>query len=136
MLELANGKRFVYDIVNIRNPTLAHDSPKGEALEALKAQTSARSRTTDDIIAQTGAGAQGGAKFAVGGIFTGTAADYANRSRQGGVDDGPGGYMVITVAGVYDILFGMRGCRISLPNRCYHLISRVAHRGIGRGAPL
>ena len=44
----------------------------------------------DGIIAQTGAGAQGGAaKFAVGGIFTGTAADYANRSRQGGVDDGP-----------------------------------------------
>ena len=28
----------------------------------------------------------------------------------------------------YDILFGMRRCRISLPNRCYHLISRVAHR--------
>ena len=44
--------------------------------------------------------------------------------------------MVITVAGVYDILFGMRRCRISLPNRCYDLISRVAHRGIGRGAPL
>ena len=22
----------------------------------------------------------------------------------------------------------MRRCRISLPNRCYHLISRVAHR--------
>ena len=40
------------------------------------------------------------------------------------------------VAGVYDILFGMRRCRISLPNRCYHLISRVAHRGIGRGTPL
>ena len=28
-------------------------------------------------------------RFAVGRIFTGTAADYANRSRQGGVDDGP-----------------------------------------------
>ena len=36
--------------------------------------------------------------------------------------------MVTTVAGVYDILFGMRRCRINLPNRCYHLISRVAHR--------
>ena len=33
-----------------------------------------------------------------------------------------------TVAGVCDILFGMRRCRINLPNRCYHLISRVAHR--------
>ena len=36
--------------------------------------------------------------------------------------------MVTTVAGVYDILLGMRCCRINLPNRCYHLISRVAHR--------
>ena len=37
-------------------------------------------------------------------------------------------YMVTTVAGVYDIVFSMRRCRIKLPNRCYHLISRVAHR--------
>ena len=36
--------------------------------------------------------------------------------------------MVTTVARVYDLLFGMRRCRIKLPNRCYHLISRVAHR--------
>ena len=28
------------------------------------------------------------------------------------------------------MLFGMRRCRISLPNRCYLLISRVAHRAI------
>ena len=35
---------------------------------------------------------------------------------------------ITTLAGVCDILFGMRRCRISLPNRCYHLISRVAHR--------
>ena len=26
------------------------------------------------------------------------------------------------------MLFGMRRSRINLPNRCYHLISRVAHR--------
>ena len=36
--------------------------------------------------------------------------------------------MVTTVAGVCDILFGMRRCRTNLPDRCYHLISRVAHR--------
>jgi hypothetical protein len=36
--------------------------------------------------------------------------------------------MGTTVAGVYDILFGMRRCRINFPNRCYHLISRVPHR--------
>ncbi len=34
------------------------------------------------------------------------------------------------LAGVYDILFGMRRCRIKLPNRRYHLISRVAHRAM------
>ena len=28
------------------------------------------------------------------------------------------------------MLFGMRRCRISLPNRCYLLISRVAHRAL------
>ena len=40
------------------------------------------------------------------------------------------GHLIATVAGVYDILFGMRRCRIKLPNRCYHLISRVAHRAM------
>jgi hypothetical protein len=39
-----------------------------------------------------------------------------------------GSDMVTTVAGVCDILFGVRRFRINLPNRCYHLISRVAHR--------
>lgn len=29
------------------------------------------------------------ARFSVGGVYTGSAADYANRSRRGGVDDGP-----------------------------------------------
>ena len=33
--------------------------------------------------------ADGQTRKSVGGVFTGTAADYANRSRQGGVDDGP-----------------------------------------------
>ena len=41
--------------------------------------------------------------------------------------------MVTTVAGVYDILFGMRRCRINLSNRCYHLIVRVAHRALEWG---
>ena len=40
---------------------------------------------------------------------------------------------VTTVAGGYDILFGMRWCRINLPDRCYHLISRVAHRAFEGG---
>ena len=44
-----------------------------------------------------------------------------------------GSDMVTTVAGVYDIMFGMRRCRINLPNRCYHLISRVAYRALEWG---
>ena len=39
-----------------------------------------------------------------------------------------GSDLIATVAGVYDILFGMRRCRIKLPNRCCRLISRVARR--------
>ena len=30
-------------------------------------------------------------------------------------------------------VFGMRRCRINLPDRCYHLISRVAHRAFEWG---
>ena len=41
--------------------------------------------------------------------------------------------LITTVAGVCDILFGMRRCRINLPDRCYHLISRVAHRAFEGG---
>jgi hypothetical protein len=37
-------------------------------------------------ISQTGGAAQ--ARFSIGGIYTGSAADYANRSRQGGVEAG------------------------------------------------
>ena len=44
-----------------------------------------------------------------------------------------GSDMVTTVAGVYDILFGMRRCRISLPDRCQRLIGRVAHRAFEGG---
>ncbi len=41
-------------------------------------------------IPQTGVSAQGeNLRMSRSGIFTGAAADYANRSRQGGVDDGP-----------------------------------------------
>ena len=36
-----------------------------------------------------------------------------------------GSDMVTTVAGVCDILFGMRRCMINLPNRCQRLISRA-----------
>ena len=33
-----------------------------------------------------------------------------------------------TVDLVCGIISSMRSCRVNLPNRCYHLISRVAHR--------
>ena len=40
---------------------------------------------------------------------------------------------ITTLAGVCDILFGMRRCRINLPNRCQRLIGRVAHRAFEGG---
>ena len=43
--------------------------------------------------------------------------------------------LIATLAGVYDILSNMRRCRINLPNRCYHLIRRVAHRVFGKEEP-
>ena len=48
---------------------------------------------------------------------------------EGGYSEATGSDMVTTeittVAGVYDILFGMRRCMINLPNRCQRLISRA-----------
>ena len=44
-----------------------------------------------------------------------------------------GSDLIATVEGVYDILFGMRRCRIKLPNRCCRLISRVTHRAFEGG---
>lgn len=45
--------------------------------------------STPQIVSQEGSGKQEGLKYSIGGIFTGSAADYANRSREGGKDDGP-----------------------------------------------
>lgn len=57
----------------------AYRAAKTDAERAeLKAQFAERVRALQD-----------GVNFDTPGIFTGTAADYANRSRQGGVDDGP-----------------------------------------------
>ena len=43
-----------------------------------------------------------------------------------------GSDMIATVnchsSGIYDILLGVRCCRVNPPNRCYHLTSRIAHR--------
>ena len=61
-------------------------------------------------------------------VGVGLGMNRATRKRLNGLESHPYRVMVTTVAGVYDILFGMRRCRINLPNRCYHLISRVAHR--------
>ena len=36
--------------------------------------------------------------------------------------------MIVTVDLGCGIISGMRKSRVNLPNRCYHLISRVAHR--------
>jgi len=52
--------------------------------------TAVSANPTQESIANSADGAQGGKKllFSRSGIFTGSTADYANRSRQGGKDDG------------------------------------------------
>lgn len=42
--------------------------------------------STPQIVSQEGGGKQEGLKYSIGGIFTGSAADYANRRREGGGD--------------------------------------------------
>ena len=46
------------------------------------------SRDVADALKVSYRGKEINARFAIGGIFTGSAADYANRSRQGGVEAG------------------------------------------------
>lgn len=64
----------------------------------LRASESAQRRVPDSngdnapgereaVVAGDGSGSD--IRYSIGGIYTGTAADYANRSRQGGKDDGP-----------------------------------------------
>ena len=55
-----------------------------EAIEALTAQMLEGRR-----LGEGRGNAEGDIRPSIGGIYTGSAADYANRSRQGGVDDGP-----------------------------------------------
>ncbi len=47
------------------------------------------SKDVTDVLKVPYEGKKINARFSIGGIYTGSAADYANRSRQGGVDDGP-----------------------------------------------
>lgn len=50
-----------------------------------------------------------GERKSIGGIFTGSAADYANRSRQGGVDDGPSLKSIDTGEGTQVYGWGLYG---------------------------
>ena len=59
---------------------------------------------------KTGVSAQGeNLRMSRSGIFTGTAADYANRSRQGGVDDGPSVKKIGTGEGTQVYGWGLYG---------------------------
>lgn len=50
-----------------------------------------------------------GKRKSIGGVFTGTAADYANRSRQGGVEDGPSLKSIGTGEGAQAFGWGLYG---------------------------
>ena len=51
-------------------------------------------------------------RFSISGIYTGTAADYANRSRQGGVDDGPSLLKIGTGEGSQVYGWGLYGSNV------------------------
>ena len=51
-------------------------------------------------------------KMGIGGIFTGSGADYANRSRQGGVDDGPSLKHIGTGEGAQVYGWGLYGSNV------------------------
>ena len=66
-------------------------------------------------------------RFAVGGIYTGSAADYANRSRQGGVDDGPSVKKIGTGEGSQVYGWGLYGSTVR------GVAERYAKNGRGAG---
>ncbi|MBR4259756.1 MAG: hypothetical protein IKQ17_12050, partial [Kiritimatiellae bacterium] len=64
----------------------------GNAFTAVYRRGTSARKIVDDLREYFDSGsvpAAAGARYSIGGIYTGTAADYASRSRQGGVDDGP-----------------------------------------------
>ena len=64
----------------------------GNAFTAVYRRGTSARKIVDDLREYFDSGsvpAAAGARYSVAPVYTGTAADYANRSRQGGVDDGP-----------------------------------------------
>ena len=85
----ASGERFVYDIVKIQKPTLtANDNLDEETLRQLKGWTrTGESATDENIIPNSGPKSQArfsqrfnparaDIRFSIGGLYTGSAADY------------------------------------------------------------
>ena len=68
--------------------------------------------STPYIVSQEGGGKQEGLKYSIGGIFTGSAADYANRSREGGKDDGPSLLKIGTGEGSQVYGWGLYGSKV------------------------
>jgi hypothetical protein len=96
VVELKGKGRLVYDLTEIGMPThtarVELESPaplsKGTVATAVSAMNGIISNS--DRSGQEGkTNLNSRLHFSRGGIYTGSAADYANRSRQGGVDDGP-----------------------------------------------
>ena len=78
-----------------------------EAIEALTAQMLEGRR-----LGEGRGNAEGDIRPSIGGIYTGTAADYANRSRQGGVDDGPSVKKIGTGEGSQVYGWGLYGSNV------------------------
>ena len=88
------------DLVAIADDEIPGNRPDNSATGQVDARDDAEgnSQANEESIPQSGAEGKEnldrrdsvtGARYSIGSIYTGTAADYANRSRQGGKDDGP-----------------------------------------------
>ena len=107
-INIMNNKkgRVFYDVTGVKENTQGLMAQYGEPQGQFPGNVA-------QIVSQDGDAAQGGGiKLSIGGIFTGTAADYANRSRQGGVDDGPSLKHIGTGEGSQVYGWGLYGSKV------------------------
>ena len=107
-INIMNNKkgRVFYDVTGVKENTQGLMAQYGEPQGQFPGNV-------PQIVSQDGDAAQGGGiKLSIGGIFTGTAADYANRSRQGGVDDGPSLKHIGTGEGSQVYGWGLYGSKV------------------------
>lgn len=106
-INIMNNKkgRVFYDVTSVKENTQGLMTQYGEPQGQFPGNT-------PQIVSQEGGGKQEGLKYSIGGIFTGSAADYANRSREGGKDDGPSLLKIGTGEGAQVYGWGLYGSNV------------------------